>query len=258
MSLLPFQDVFGKLKHVARHLDRRDFIEIGILVADLGLVAERRCLNALTARLEHQEPLTPVHHHTAEANHLGFLHRLADDRERLIGGFAVGHDVKRFIEIDLVDLVARDERFDLERVCRLQRHFVEFVFFEQDILAVVEFVALHLVFGVDDVAGFGIDRLIANSVAGFPVDDVQAYPARRARCGVHGDRARDERQLEVSLPGRARCHGLRTRRDRARNAMNGNAPAAGRVPAAMPDQRLSRNGGATTIKPDLRFRVPLV
>ena len=35
----------------------------------------------------------------------------------------------------------------------------------------------HPVFGPDHVAGLGIDRLIADPVAGFPVDDVQANTA---------------------------------------------------------------------------------
>ena len=54
----------------------------------------------------------------------------------------------------------------------LERDLVELVLLEQHVLPVVDLVALDLVFVLDDVAGLGIDRLIADAIAGFAVDDV--------------------------------------------------------------------------------------
>ena len=116
MTLLLPEDVFGEFEHVAGHLHARNFLEVGVLLAHLGLIAERRRLNALVARLQHQQPLAPVHHDTAKADHTGFLHGLTDDSEGLVRGVAIRHDVEGFVEIDIVDLVTRGERLDLKRM----------------------------------------------------------------------------------------------------------------------------------------------
>jgi hypothetical protein len=43
---------------------------------------------------------------------------------------------------------------------------------EQDVLSILELVAFDLFFGLDHIAGFGIDRLVADAIAGFPINDV--------------------------------------------------------------------------------------
>src|SRR4029077_12761563 len=117
---------------------------------------------------------------------------------------------------------------------------------------VVNLVALDLVFGLDDVAGLRIDRLVADAVAGLAIDDVQANPGRRARCGVHRDRARDERELQVSLPDGTRCHDRTRAFDAAGGEMERHPIPLGSRDQP-PDQGLSWNGGAISIKSDLRF-----
>ena len=143
----------------------------------------------------------------AEPDHVLLLHRLADHRERLVGDLVVRHDVEGLVEIDLVHLVARHERLDVDRVGAFERHLVELVLLEQHVLPVVDLVALDLVLRSRPTSP--VSESIAWLRMRLPVSRLmmlQADAARRARCGVHRDRARDERQLQVALPGRARCH----------------------------------------------------
>jgi len=87
-----------------------------------------------------------------------------------------------------------------------QRDIIELVFLEQDILALVDLVALDAVFRLDRVAGLRVHHLLADSVAGFPVNDVEPDALARGCRGVQRDGAGHQRQFEKTLPIGARRH----------------------------------------------------
>ena len=66
MAALGLEDVLGKFEHVLRHFHVLDVGEIILGVADLVLIAQRRRLDALAERLEHQQALVVVQHDAGE------------------------------------------------------------------------------------------------------------------------------------------------------------------------------------------------
>ena len=72
----------------------------------------------------------------------------------------------------------------------------QFVLFDLDILALLQFVPARLLFAFDHVAGLGVDHLLFQPVAGFPVDHVEVglLDRRGGRIERHG--TRHERKLQ--------------------------------------------------------------
>ena len=108
---------------------------------------------------------------------------LADDRERLLTDFAVRHDVIGVAQIKLVDLATRHEFLDVDDPLAFDRDRLEFLRLDLDIFAFGDLVALDDVGVIDFVAGVGVDLFVANAVAGFFVDLVEAdfFPLGRRR-----------------------------------------------------------------------------
>ena len=162
-----------ELQHVLRHLGVGDVVEIVVLVAHLGVVAQQRADDAVAARLQHHQPLAPIHYHARDPGEPFRPHGLADHREGLEADLVLGHQIIGFVEIDFVDLVARHEAFDVDRVGALERYLVELFLLEQNV-GVAGLVALDAVLLRDLLAALGVDHVIADAVAGFAVDDVEA------------------------------------------------------------------------------------
>ena len=78
----------------------------------------------------------------AERHHAFLADGLADDGERLLADVAVGHDVIRVVEIELVDFLFRHELVDLDDALALDRDRLELLGVELDILALADLVAL--------------------------------------------------------------------------------------------------------------------
>jgi hypothetical protein len=122
------------------------------------------------------------------------LDRLADDGERLLPHLAVGHDVVGVAEIQLVDLVLRDELLDVDHPRAFDGHCFKLLRFELDVLALPRFVALDDVVLRNLVAGVGIDLAVFDAIAGVLVDLVKPdlFPFGRRREKL--DRAGHQRQ----------------------------------------------------------------
>jgi hypothetical protein len=88
---------------------------------------------------------------------------------------------------------------------------IEFLVFDDDVLAFADFVATALVFRGDRFASFLIDELLAQPIAGDLVDLAERDPLRGRGRGLKSDRARDQRQLEIAFPkgthGETPCQG---------------------------------------------------
>jgi hypothetical protein len=79
---------------------------------------------------------------------------------------------------------------------------VEFLVLDHEVLPLGDLVAAPLVLGGDRLAGFLIDELLAQPIAGRLVDLPERNPLRGRAGGMQRDRARDQRQLEIAFPVR--------------------------------------------------------
>src|SRR5438309_1767316 len=141
----------------------------------------------------------PQRHHGLAA------HSLADHRKRLLADRLVGGDIVRSIEKALVDLWARHKTVDIDHVGALDLDGFKFLVRDDQILPLGDLVAAALALGIDRLAGFLIDELLTQPIAGRLVD----LPEGDALCGRAGsmqcDRARDQGQLKIAFP--VRSHG---------------------------------------------------
>jgi hypothetical protein len=122
-------------------------------------------------------------------------HGVADDRKRLLGDRLVGGDIIRCVEEALVDLEARHEAVDFDRMGALDLDGFEFLVLDHEVLPLGDLVAAALVFRVDRLAGLLIDELLAQPVplplsaggsAGYSFDPHWNVTVKRcARSHVH-------------------------------------------------------------------------
>ena len=110
------------------------------------------------------------------------------------------------VEIALVDLLARYKTLDIDGVVAFDLDRLELFRLDLDIFALAQLVAASLLVALDDVAGFGIDHLLLQPVAGFAVDQVKPGLLGRGRGGIEHDRAGDERQFQRPFPVGAGGH----------------------------------------------------
>ena len=83
----------------------------------------------------------------------------------------------------------------------------------QDVLALLDLVALDPILLLDRLVGLGVDDLVADAVAGLAVDDVEANALAGGGGGVERDRAGDQREFQIALPIRTRRHDITPTRD---------------------------------------------
>ena len=167
---------------------------------------QRRSRQSLAPRLEHDDALAAVEHDAGETHHVAFAHRLADHREGFGADLVIGHDVVGGVVVDGIDLRARHEMLDLDRMRALDLHVLQFFGFEQDVIVAGDFVAFHAIGGLDEVAGLGVDILLLQPVARIAVHHMEGDALAGARRREHRDGAGDQRQLQVALPIRSWCH----------------------------------------------------
>jgi hypothetical protein len=148
----------------------------------------------------------PVEHDAADADDVLLAHSLADDRKGLLAHLAVGPEVIGRVEEGLVDLAARHEGFDIDRVRALDGDGVDLVLFDQNVFVLGDLVALDLIGGVDLLVGVGIDEAAPQAVAGLAVQEIEGDALLAGRRRVKLDGAGDEGELEKPLPVRAWRH----------------------------------------------------
>jgi len=127
--------------------------------------------------------------------------------ESVPADLAVGRDVVRTDVVKLVDLGFRHELVDLDRLRTFERDGLQFVVRDLDVFALGDFVALDDLVRRDFLAGLLVHLAVADAVAGLAVDLVEADLLALGRGGIKGDRTRDQRQSQISLPVCTRCHG---------------------------------------------------
>jgi len=129
---------------------------------------------------------------------------------RISEGFGPGRRARRevigAVEIDVVDLAARHEGLNVERLVGLGHCLGDLLGLEGDVIAGSRLVPLHLLFGLDALAGFGIDELAMDAVARLAIEYVEGDPLGRRRRGIERDRAGHLAGFENAFPVCARHH----------------------------------------------------
>jgi hypothetical protein len=133
-------------------------------------------------------------------------HRIADDRESFFADLVAGHEIMRRVVPDPIDRILGHECVDVDRAGAFQRHGIELLVFEHDVIAILTLVAFDLVLIVDRLAGFGIDVAALDAIARDPVESMEADLVRFRRGRQHRHRTGDERQLQIAFPKRSRRH----------------------------------------------------
>ena len=68
----------------------------------------------MTTRLQRDDVLTSRRHHAPERHHALLVDGVAEDAEGLLTDFAIGDDVVRPVDVEIVDLGARHELVDAD------------------------------------------------------------------------------------------------------------------------------------------------
>src|SRR5204862_2025903 len=113
---------------------------------------------------------------------------LPDDREGLLGVRLIGSDVIGSSEEPLVDLLPRHEAVDLDDMGALDLDPLEFLVLDHEVLAFGDLVAAALLLGRYGLAGFLVDQLLAQAIAGRLVDLPEGGALRRRAGGMQRDR----------------------------------------------------------------------
>ncbi len=206
MGGLGLDNMGSQLAHLGRQLDVRDVLEIGGLVANLVGIAQRRRQQPLVEGLDHRDVLAPGEDYAAEPHHLLLADGIADDREGLLADLIGGRDVVRALDIAIVDLLARHEAFDLERMRALDLDLLDLLVLDLNVLALADLVAAADVLLVHRLGGLRIDQLLLEPVAGLLVDPVERHSLRAGRSRIQSDRTGYQRELQVALPISTRGH----------------------------------------------------
>jgi len=74
----------------------------------------------------------------------------------------------------LVDLLLRHKAVDVDGMVAFDMDRFQLFPLDLDIFALFQLIAAAFLIGFDDIAGLGIDHLLLQPVAGFPVDHVEA------------------------------------------------------------------------------------
>src|SRR5690606_4324597 len=101
---------------------------------------------------------------------------------------------------------AGNERLDPDRLVAFRHRLGDFIRLENHELSVAGLVALDLLVPLDGFLGLLVKILAVYPMARLAIDDVEGNALRRRRAGVERDREGQLGKLDMTLPGRTRCH----------------------------------------------------
>src|SRR5262249_18860019 len=150
--------------------------------------------------------LAPGQHHPTERDHVQLCNGVADDGESLLTNLVIRGNVVRRVDVTLIDLISGNELVDIDGARALDLNGLYFLILNDHVLALGYFIAAHRVVPRDDLASFGIDILLFQSIARLPVDPIETYFFAQRRGRIERNWARDQRKPKVALPVRTRRH----------------------------------------------------
>ncbi len=111
-----FDDDVREVLHLLRQLQIGNVLEIGLLAANLGRVAQDGAEQSLSQRLQQDDALAARHDDSAEADDLLVAHGVANDGKRLFRDPLARRDIIGRVEIPRVDFHARGTNFSISTV----------------------------------------------------------------------------------------------------------------------------------------------
>src|SRR5262249_27747260 len=125
--------------------------------------------------------LAPRQHHPTERDHVQLCNGVPNDGE----GFLTHRPIRRYVigrvDVALVDLIFWNELVDVDGAGALDLNGFYFLILDKHVLAFGDLVAAHHVFPGDNFASLGIDVLLLQPVARFPVDPIKNSLFRSTR-----------------------------------------------------------------------------
>jgi hypothetical protein len=135
----------------------------------------------------HQHRPHPAKQDSAsDGGNLRFAHPVAQRRER-VGAHLVRGQVVGLVEVDVVDVRARDESLDLQGFSAFQDGCRDGFRIDDDLLAVFDFEALGLRLFRDQILSLAVDEDAIDLVAGGLVDCVERDTVARRYSGIERD-----------------------------------------------------------------------
>ena len=206
MSSLGFQDMFSKLQHILRNAHIRNVTEIRFDIPYFVVITQRCPQQAFVKRLQRDDVLSVRYDDATERDAILVVHGLPDHREGFGADLSGWCNVIGPVEVTLVDFVPWYKTVDVDRVRTFDLDSLQLVFVDFDIPTLANLVAQPLVLSIDDLAGFLIDHLLPQLMAGLGVDLVEASFLGLRHRREQLNRARDQRKLQITLPVGARSH----------------------------------------------------
>src|SRR5450631_400548 len=151
--------------------------------------------------------LAPRQDHTAQRDHALVADRIANDGKCLLSNLICGRDIIRGFDVAIVDLRSRDKSVDRDGVGAFNSNLLDLLVLDLEVLPLANLVAATNVLLLDRLGCFGIDELLLQPVSGLFVDPVERNSLRARRGRIEGNGTRNQRKLEVTLPGSTRGHG---------------------------------------------------
>src|SRR4029077_19301761 len=102
-----------------------DCVEIPLGLADLVWIPQRHANHTFVSRFKRDYVFARGKDDLAECNHPFLADGLADHRKRLLSDFPIWNDKVWVAEIELVDLVSRDELVDVDDALAFNSHGIE-------------------------------------------------------------------------------------------------------------------------------------
>src|SRR6516165_4870776 len=206
VTRLRLYDVGSQIEHFLRQFQLRDVLEIWLLVPNLVGITQRRTYKAPTLRLESDYMLAPRQHHATERDHVQFRDGVSDDGESLLPNWAIRGYVVRRVDVTLIDFIFWNELVDIYGPRALDLNGLYLLILNNHVLSLGDLVAAHRLVPRDHLASFGIDVLLFQSVARFPVNPIETHLFAHRRGRIERNGARDQRKPKVPLPVRTRRH----------------------------------------------------
>jgi len=153
---------------------------------------QRRTYKAPALRLERDHMLAPRQHHPTERDHVQLCNGVPNDGEgflthRPIRGYVIGR-----VDVALIDLIFWNELVDVDGPRALDLNGLYLLILNNHVLALGDLVAAHHVVPRDHLASFGIDVLLFQPVARFPVNPIETHFFAQGRGRIERNGARDQ------------------------------------------------------------------
>jgi len=131
---------------------------------------------------------------------------VTNDRESILPHLAIGGEIVRRVNIPVIDLTSRNELIDLNCPRAFDLDGIDFLVFNNEVLAFCNLIPARRVFSGDNFTGLRIDVLLLQAVPRFSVDPVEAHLFAQRRRRIESNGTRNQRQPKVALPIRTRGH----------------------------------------------------